>query len=119
MQFNRRKTMIDFDQVLCNPRGIAFTEPKFDENGKPSGVEEITLGALCYTVLTLPQNDEKVSVVESARIAKLASAVLTGEVDLRVEQKTLLLRRMDAAPLSAIVKAAVLKVVDPAAYDQA
>jgi hypothetical protein len=110
---------IDFDQALRNPRGGVFTEPKYDANGKHIGVEEVTLGALCYTVLTLPQPDERVSVVEAARVAKLASVVLGGSVDLTVDQKSLLLKRMDGAPISAIAKAAVLQLVDPAAFEQA
>lgn len=110
---------IDFDQVLRNPRGGVFTEPKYDASGNPAGVEEITLGALCYTVLTLPQPDERVSVVEAARVAKLATLVLGGLVDLTVDQKSLLLKRMDGAPISAIAKAAVLQLIDPAAFEQA
>jgi hypothetical protein len=100
---------IDFDQVLINPKGGVFTD----------GDASVTLGAFLYTVLTMPQADEKCTVVEAARIAKLAAVVIGSPAALTVEQKATLLRRLDASPIPAIAKAAALKIIDPAAYDQA
>jgi len=96
------------DEVVTTPDGTPFLD-----DGKP-----VTVRALCYEMLTrtLP-DDAALPAAEAARMSKAASGVLAG--DLSVDQRALLLRRLDAFPFTPMVKAALFERLDPVAFSRA
>ncbi|WP_430251261.1 hypothetical protein [Neorhizobium sp. DAR64860/K0K1] len=120
MKESDKKFAVDFSSVLMGPNGKTMLDTKFDDDGKPQGQEPLTVGSLCYLVLTRPMEDDQMSAQQAVRYFLLAStAAKGGQQELTVSDKSLLLSRIDKFPLGMMAKAALLAVIDPLEYDKA
>ena len=121
MTKNSDKTFaVDFDATLVAPDGKPMMDTKFGEDGKPNGQEALTVGALCYLILTRPLEDDRISAHQAVKYFVLAAtAAQGGRQSLTVSDKSLLLGRIDKFPLGMMAKAALLNVIDPAEYEKA
>lgn len=115
-----KKFAVDFDAILVGPNGKPMMDTKFDDEGKPDGQEALTVGSLCYLLLTRPLDEDRISAQQAVKYFLLASAAAQGgKQDLTVSDKSLLLARIDKFRLGLIAKAALLAAIDPLEYEKA
>lgn len=112
---------LEFGEPLIHPSGGAFKEGRKNDQGETIEGAELTLGNIVFLLMHLNEGADKKQSLEqvcmTAHIAQLATAREPGVVS-QAEVELIKARTLSSTTLSAFMKAAVLKHIDPKGYGQ-